>query len=308
MAWLVPASGKERERGLITVSQPILDRATRTYGAFFQRISGIDPVKCARDVLDEEKVHDQVELFCRTISQDKECMRGKKLLEVGSGFGIFVAVTRRDYGAETYGIEPASEGFDTSYAICRDVLANYNLDPDIVRDAKGEALPFETASFDFVYSSSVLEHVDDPEEVIREAVRVLKPGGYLQFVIPNYAAVFDGHYGLLWIPYMGRRLGKVWVRLWGRDPRFVDTLQYTNYFKVRRWVKNIPGVDVITFGQEIFRERMRSMQFKEWACLGKVKRWLDIANRFRLVPFFTWLFLTVRSFDPIVLTLHKRLP
>jgi len=67
----VPASGEEGEHGLITVSQAILDRATRTYGAFFQRISGIDPAKCARDVLDEEKVHDQVELFCRTISQTR---------------------------------------------------------------------------------------------------------------------------------------------------------------------------------------------------------------------------------------------
>jgi len=64
---------------------------------------------------------------------------------------------------------------------------------------------------------------------------------------------------------MGRRLGKVWVRLWGRDPRFVDTLQHTNYFRCAGGQK-YPDVDVITFGQEIFRERMQSMQFKEWAC------------------------------------------
>jgi SAM-dependent methyltransferase len=292
---------------MVNVSPSILDRAIRSYGKFFQGLSGIDPVKCARDVLDEEKVHDQVDLFCRAISKDKAFLKGKTVLEVGSGFGIFVAVTRRDYGMESYGIEPASGGFETSYSICRDVLSCYNLDPDIVRDAKGEDLPFASNSIDFVFSSSVLEHVQDPEMVLKEAVRVLKPGGYLQFVIPNYAAVFDGHYGIPWIPYMGRRLGKIWVRLYGRDPRFVDTLQFTNYFKVRRWVKRMHDIDIITFGEHIFRERMLNVQIKEWACLGRVKHWLTIADSLKLVPLITWLFLTVRSFDPIVLTLRKRL-
>jgi ubiquinone/menaquinone biosynthesis C-methylase UbiE len=291
---------------MISVSPSILDRAVRSYGKFFQELSGIDPVKCARDVLDEEKVHDQVELFCKTISKSKGFLNGKTLLEVGSGFGIFVAVTRRDYGIESYGIEPASEGFDTSYSICRDVLISYNLDPDIVRAAQGEDLPFDSNSIDLVFSSSVLEHVRDPERVLQEAVRVLKPGGYLQFVIPNYAAVFDGHYGILWVPYMGRKLGRLWVRLQGRDPRFVDTLQFTNYFKVRRWVGKLPCVDVITFGESIFRERMLNIQIKEWACLGRVKRWLTTADKLKLVPFITWLFLAVKSFDPIVLTLRKR--
>ncbi len=292
---------------MITVSPSILDRAVQGYGRFFQRLCGIDPVKCAKDVLDEEKVHDQVELFCRTISVDKAFLKGKTLLEVGSGFGIFVAVTRRDYGVESYGVEPASEGFTTSYAICRDVLACYNLEPDIVRDAKGEDLPFDSASFDLIFSSSVLEHVEDPERVLREAVRVLKPGGYLQFVIPNYGAVFDGHYGLPWIPYMGRKLGKIWVRLHGRDPGFVDTLQFTNYFKVRRWVAEMADVEVITFGEGIFRERMLNLEIKEWACLGRVKAWLMLADRFRLVPLLTRLFLAVKSFDPLVLTLRKRI-
>jgi SAM-dependent methyltransferase len=291
---------------MINVSPSIFDRAVRSYGKFFQELSGIDSVKCAQDVLNEEKVHDQMDLFCKTISLDKCLLEGKTLLEVGSGFGIFVAVTRRDYRMESYGIEPASEGFDTSYSICRDVLTCYDLDPDIVRDAKGENLPFDSNSIDFIFSSSVLEHVQDPERVLKEAVRVLKPGGYLQFVIPNYAAVFDGHYGIPWIPYMGRRLGKIWVRLHGRDPHFVDTLQFTNYFKVRRWVRKMSDVEVITYGEGIFRERMLNIRIKEWACLGKVKRWLTIADRLRLVPFITWLFLIIKSFDPIVLTLRKR--
>lgn len=49
-------------------------------------------------------------------------------------------------------------------------------------------LPFPDNSFDFVYSAFVLEHTNDPENFLKEAVRVLSPGGTLLFVAPNFGA------------------------------------------------------------------------------------------------------------------------
>ncbi|HVA14963.1 MAG TPA: class I SAM-dependent methyltransferase [Stellaceae bacterium] len=40
-------------------------------------------------------------------------------------------------------------------------------------------------SFDFVYSSHVLEHLDDPARAVRNWWRVLKPGGYLILYLPE---------------------------------------------------------------------------------------------------------------------------
>ena len=40
----------------------------------------------------------------------------------------------------------------------------------------GESLPFETDSFDAVFSFAVLEHVKDPFRCASEICRVLKPG------------------------------------------------------------------------------------------------------------------------------------
>jgi ubiquinone/menaquinone biosynthesis C-methylase UbiE len=45
------------------------------------------------------------------------------------------------------------------------------------------ALPFAAASFEFVYSQFVFHHVDDKAGMLREAVRILRPGG--KFVLHN---------------------------------------------------------------------------------------------------------------------------
>jgi len=46
-------------------------------------------------------------------------------------------------------------------------------------------LPFEDASFQVVILSEVLEHLEWHGTVIREAGRILKPGGHLLFTTPN---------------------------------------------------------------------------------------------------------------------------
>jgi SAM-dependent methyltransferase len=47
------------------------------------------------------------------------------------------------------------------------------------------AVPVADASFDSVLSSHSVEHVPDPERVVAEARRVLRPGGVAVFVTPN---------------------------------------------------------------------------------------------------------------------------
>lgn len=47
-------------------------------------------------------------------------------------------------------------------------------------------IPFENASLDAVICSEVLEHIDSPEESIKELIRVLKPGGVMALSVPRY--------------------------------------------------------------------------------------------------------------------------
>src|SRR4051812_45056510 len=290
---------------LIRVSPQLLQKVCETYGAYFSPLSRLPAEKLSADVLSEEKVHDQVRLFCKTTGLSESSLRGCRLLEVGSGFGIFVAVTRIQYGTDTVGLEPAGTGFDTSFEICREVLKEYGLDPELIVDAKGENIPFPDNSFDAVFSSTVLEHTDDPWRVLDEAIRVLRPGGYLQFVFPNYGSFFEGHYALPRIPYVNKAVARMYLRLWRRDPSFINTIQFLNFFKVRRWILARRDVRVITYGEEIFRERMLNLQIKDWAGLGKIKRWMEMAERLKLLRTATALLLAGGAFEPIILTLQK---
>lgn len=53
------------------------------------------------------------------------------------------------------------------------------------------SLPFESGSFDVVLSGGLLEHFREPAEVIREMVRVLRPGGlFYADIVPRKTSLY----------------------------------------------------------------------------------------------------------------------
>jgi SAM-dependent methyltransferase len=73
-----------------------------------------------------------------------------------------------------------------------------------VVEAKLEQRPFPENSFDAVTMGAVLEHVFNPEALLKEINRVLRPGGILWLDVPNEAGFF----------YL---LGNLYQRIRGRD-------------------------------------------------------------------------------------------
>jgi len=51
--------------------------------------------------------------------------------------------------------------------------------------AVAEELPFGDSTFDLIVSNCVLEHLEDRSRGVEEAVRVLRPGGYMAHVVPS---------------------------------------------------------------------------------------------------------------------------
>ena len=57
--------------------------------------------------------------------------------------------------------------------------------------ALGDDLPFKDNTFDYVFTSHVMEHFFDPVKAIQEHLRVIKKGGVLVYIIPHVDVIYD---------------------------------------------------------------------------------------------------------------------
>ncbi len=92
-----------------------------------------------------------------------------KLLDLGCGGGI-VSNQFAKLGYQVTGVDLSRTSLD--------VAKKYDATKSAVYiEANAYDLPFESESLDIVTCLDTLEHVDDPQRLIQEAHRVLKPGG-----------------------------------------------------------------------------------------------------------------------------------
>lgn len=291
-----------------TVPGPIIDALTREQGRYFESILKVPANTIAREMLDPRKGEETAAEFLRLTGAD---LSGAKVLEVGAALGVNLVVWTRKHGARMTGVEPDGEGFGQSLALSRDLLAANGLDPNMARAGRGEALPFEDASFDIVYSANVLEHVDDPAAMLAECLRVVRPGGLVQIVCPNHLSWFDGHYGVFHPPLLFRGLFPFWVRwVYGRDPAFARTLRTEiNPFWMRRQLRTLaprfPN-EMLDMGAATFRDRLTGRAaYTEWGTLGRVGRLVRLFRRVGLARLAAEVLIATRGWTPLILTLRR---
>ena len=56
-----------------------------------------------------------------------------------------------------------------------------------ISDIENDGIPYDDSFFDVVYSKSVIEHFYYPERMVKEIFRVLKPGGMIITLCPDWA-------------------------------------------------------------------------------------------------------------------------
>lgn len=164
-------------------------------------------------------------------------LRGRRLLDLGCNQGYYLR-----FGG------PGSQGLDISpdnVAICRAkglVAAQHDLNQ--------LPLPVADGAFEVVLLSHVLEHVHAPLRLLKEANRVLGPGGLLVIGVP----IEDSVYSRLRMDYYGgpeghiysfsrRNMGKL-LRISGfAPPRFVCNLPVAGFRpwpRVNRLLSQLP--------------------------------------------------------------------
>ena len=111
---------------------------------------------------------------------DKSMLKpGSFIVDVGAGGGVLLKELAR------VGCRPI--GLDIALLNLRRIARQSgNVKGKDYRLLTGDAchLPFKDASIDAVIFSEVIEHLEEPRSALKEAARVLKPGGQLVITVP----------------------------------------------------------------------------------------------------------------------------
>ncbi len=151
----------------------------------------------------ENRVTASIQLLTNKIS------RGCRFLEIGCSNGIIIeAISNNFYSTDTYGVDIDEKALKS--ALERGVkVKQLNLNE--------EKLPYSNDYFDVVLFEEVIEHLVNPDNVLEEIFRVLKPKGYVLITTPN-------------LGYWVNRL----VILFGYQPFWTETSTKYNTGKFRK--------------------------------------------------------------------------
>jgi 2-polyprenyl-6-hydroxyphenyl methylase/3-demethylubiquinone-9 3-methyltransferase len=99
--------------------------------------------------------------------------KNKTVLDIGCGAGILTNALAKE-GHKTYGIDLSEKSLQVAQKYDETKSVSY-------QTANAYSLPFPDQTFDVVCAMDVLEHVENPAQLIAEASRVLRPGGLFFF-------------------------------------------------------------------------------------------------------------------------------
>lgn len=143
---------------------------------------GYDPVEQARLVA-------QAQYWQAMIVDGVAYPAGARVLEIGCGVGAVLGVIARHcLGVKLAGIDIEERQITSA----KRHLESIGLCDIELRTGDARQLPWDDGTFDQVYAIWLIEHFHDPLPVLREALRVLKPGGSIRLIETDYSSLQIG--------------------------------------------------------------------------------------------------------------------
>jgi SAM-dependent methyltransferase len=112
------------------------------------------------------------------IEKIKKVAEGGTLLDVGCGVGSFVLISK-EYGYEAEGIEMSHEAVEFG-------RSNFHV---LLNEGDILSYPLKDNNYDIVTMWHVLEHLPNPNDVLRKIHPKLKSNGILAIAVPNFSSI-----------------------------------------------------------------------------------------------------------------------
>jgi SAM-dependent methyltransferase len=133
---------------------------------------------------------------------------------------------------------------------------------------------FSAACFNFLYSFHVLEHVADPEGVLREVAQLVRPGGGFWFRFPHYAH-YNALHDLRWIT-QSPNPPHPWAHLVESERHTIQQGAFVNTLRIADWrslfERHFPGV---VFRQENLDGDRFAVALRELRGRGLLREFTD---------------------------------
>ena len=136
---------------------------------------------------DREQVRliQQAQYWKELILQDLNYHAGESLLEIGCGAGAVLGILGRAFpDLKLAGIDLEDKQIEYAKNYLGSLVGNVDL-----RVGDAASLPWQDNSFDRLYAMWFLEHLLDPLQILKEAKRVLKPGGTITITETDYRTI-----------------------------------------------------------------------------------------------------------------------
>jgi ubiquinone/menaquinone biosynthesis C-methylase UbiE len=148
----------------------------------YAAIAQTDPFVQQRlaDVLELRAADPQQQMMIRAYLSEISLPKGARALEIGCGTGAVSRAVVELLKIEVLGVDPSP------VFVARARELGHHLKGLTFAEDDGRSLDLPDASFDLVMFHTALSHIPEPELVLREAYRVLRPEGWL--------TVFEGDY------------------------------------------------------------------------------------------------------------------
>ena len=194
-----------------------------------------------------QKAHRQLKQFLADIHAKE--IKNKKILEIGFKRGLFLNECEK-VGMSPTGTEIVKEFCDKAKTKFPNI--NFIL-------SESDVLPFNDNMFDYIVSFQVFEHLETPyggvilSSFLDDLIRTLKPGGIMYHRFPNYHSFYEGHYNVLWLPFLNKSSGKKYLKLLGKDPKQFDkSIDPIKPKKILSILEKRQDIEIISLGNREF--------------------------------------------------------